>query len=64
LGEGDRFDGPTRFFAGGQSNYIEPGDHAVIRKHFPRVQIVTLAESGHNPHMEARAAFVRAVLEP
>jgi esterase len=63
LGAGERFDGPTRFFAGGQSNYIEPGDHVVIRNYFPHAEIVTLAESGHNPHMEARAAFVRAVLE-
>jgi esterase len=59
---GDRFAGPTRFIAGGKSRYVEPGDHAVIRAHFPSAQIEVIADVGHNPHMEARAAFVAAVL--
>jgi pimeloyl-ACP methyl ester carboxylesterase len=58
----DRFAGPALFLAGEKSNYIEPGDHAAIRTHFPAAQISTIAGSGHNPHMEARPAFVAAVL--
>lgn len=61
---GDRFTGPVRFIAGGKSTYIEPADHATIRAHFPAADIVTIAESGHNPHMETRAEFVAAVLAP
>ncbi len=57
----DRFAGPVRFIAGGKSNYIEPGDGAAIAAHFPAADRVTIAESGHNPHMEARGAFVAAV---
>ncbi|MBL9186331.1 MAG: alpha/beta fold hydrolase [Opitutaceae bacterium] len=64
LAAGDVFPGPTRFIAGGKSAYVESTDHAVIRAHFPAADIRTIAESGHNPHMEARAAFVAAVLEP
>ncbi len=60
----DQFAGPTRFIAGGKSDYIEPADHSIIRHHFPAVEIVTVSESGHNPHMETRAAFVAAVLAP
>jgi pimeloyl-ACP methyl ester carboxylesterase len=58
---GDRYEGETLFVAGGQSDYIRPEDHAGIRTHFPESRIATLAESGHNPHMDAREAFVRAL---
>jgi pimeloyl-ACP methyl ester carboxylesterase len=58
----DRFEGPAHFIAGGKSDYIAAGDEAVIRAHFPAAHLTTIAESGHNPHMEARAAFVAAVL--
>ena len=59
----DRFAGPVRFIAGGKSSYIEAGDQAAISTHFPAAEVRTIAESGHNPHMEAREAFVTAVLE-
>lgn len=62
LGPHDRFAGPARFIAGGKSSYIEARDHGVIRTHFPAAAILTLADSGHNPHLEARAAFGAAVL--
>jgi esterase len=62
LHPGDRYDGPTRFVAGANSNYIEPSDHTTIRAHFPKAQIATLPGCGHNPHMEARGAFVAEVL--
>ena len=62
LREEDRFAGPVRFIAGEKSNYIEPPDQVVIRRHFPAAEIVTVAGSGHNPHMETREAFVAALL--
>ncbi len=58
----DQFVGPTRFIAGGKSDYLEVADHAVIRRHFPAAEIVTVVGSGHNPHLEVREAFVSAVL--
>ena len=63
LRETDRYPGPVRFIAGGKSTYIEVADHAMIREHFPAAEIVTIANSGHNPHMETREAFVATVLE-
>lgn len=59
----DRFDGPTAFIIGGRSRYVEEGDGEKIRRHFPQAQMRTIPEAGHNPHMDAREAFVRAVLE-
>ena len=61
MGPSDRYGGPTLFVAGGKSGYIKPGDEALILAHFPNARITTLPESGHNPHVEAREAFVRAV---
>lgn len=62
LEPGDRYAGPTRFIVGGRSQYVRPTDHTGIRRHFPAAEIVTIADAGHNPHMDHRAAFVQAVL--
>ncbi|MDP1580937.1 MAG: alpha/beta fold hydrolase [Candidatus Didemnitutus sp.] len=58
----DRYEGPVLFIVGGKSDYVAADDHAAIRQYFPAARLETIAESGHNPHMDARAAFVRAVL--
>ena len=63
LRDSDRYPGPVRIIAGGKSNYVEAADHRAIQAHFPSAEITTLASSGHNPHMEAREAFVAAVLK-
>lgn len=62
LAAGESWEGPTRFVRGGKSNYIRDEDVATIHAHFPRADVSTLPESGHNPHFEARAGFVEAVL--
>ncbi|MGA0133170.1 MAG: alpha/beta fold hydrolase [Opitutales bacterium] len=54
--------GPTRFIRGGKSGYVRDEDVAAIRGHFPSADVVTLPDSGHNPHFDARAGFVDAVL--
>ena len=61
LGPGDQFVGPSLFVACAGSAYVRPGDVDTIRGHFPSARIKTLAGCGHNPHVEARDAFVRAV---
>lgn len=61
LGAEDRYTGPTLFVLGGRSRYAEAGDHGIIRKHFPAAQIEVIADSGHNPHMDAREEFVQVV---
>ena len=58
----DRFGGDTLFILGGKSRYVKATDHEAIRSHFPNVSIETIAASGHNPHMETRAEFVRLVV--
>ena len=57
----DRFSGPTLFIVGGRSRYVSATDHALIVGHFSAARVETIGESGHNPHMEARAAFVALI---
>ncbi|MDB6167827.1 MAG: alpha/beta hydrolase fold [Verrucomicrobia bacterium] len=58
LGPDDRFDGEALFVVGGKSRYVKTEDHSGILAHFPRAKIAVIAEAGHNPHMDAREAFV------
>jgi pimeloyl-ACP methyl ester carboxylesterase len=57
------FNGRTRFIRGGKSNYISDADIILIKKHFPLADMITLPESGHNPHFDSRTGFVDAVLK-
>jgi pimeloyl-ACP methyl ester carboxylesterase len=57
----DRFGGPARFVVGGRSGYVRADDRAGIVLHFPAATLEILPDSGHNPHMEARKAFVGSV---
>lgn len=57
----DQFAGATLFVTGGKSRYVTAEDHAAVRRHFPAAEIVTMPDAGHNPHMEAREAFVATV---
>jgi pimeloyl-ACP methyl ester carboxylesterase len=57
LSEDCTFAGPTLFVRGGKSRYIADGDLAAIGRIFPAAKLVTIANAGHNPHMETRAEF-------
>lgn len=59
---GQVYAGPARLIRGGRSDYVTDADLAVFRAHFPAGDTVTLPESGHNPHFDARSGFVEAVL--
>lgn len=62
LAPGQRFTGPARLIRGGRSDYVRDEDLPAFRERFPSGDVVTLAESGHNPHFDARSGFVDAVL--
>ena len=57
----DRFAGPALFIAGGKSRFLLAADHAPISAHFPNARFEAIPGAAHNPHMETREAFVRAV---
>lgn len=62
IGPEDRFEGPALFVLGETSDFVRKEDQAEIRRHFPAVRIETIAGAGHNPHVEAKEEFVRAVI--
>jgi pimeloyl-ACP methyl ester carboxylesterase len=60
LAESGGFTGPTLFIRGGRSRYVKDEDLARIAGVFPASRVETIAEAGHNPHMESRAEFCAA----
>lgn len=61
LPEGATYAGPARLVRGGKSDYVRDDDLPLWRARFPAGDVVTLPESGHNPHFDARSGFVEAV---
>ncbi len=55
------FPKPCLFIRGSDSNYIEPSDWPEIKTCFPQAQLVTIAGSGHWPHVDNKAAFLAAL---
>jgi len=64
LAPGDKFSAPTLFVVGGKSRYVDvAADRVCIEAAFPSARIAIIADARHNPHMDSRVEFVRAVLE-
>jgi pimeloyl-ACP methyl ester carboxylesterase len=59
---GQSYQGPTRLIRGGMSNYVLDEDIPHFLQYFPHGDVVTLSDSGHNPHFDARSGFLDAVL--
>ena len=56
-----RYDGPTLFLRGGDSDYIREADFARIQELFPQAEIQTIAGHGHWLHYTAGEQFLKAV---
>lgn len=59
--EEERFLGPTQFVIGERSGYVEEVDKEKIQSYFPKVFFSTIAEAGHNPHIEKKDALLEAL---
>ena len=57
----EKYTKPCLFIKGGQSNYIQDIDHALIRSLFPEANIVSLNDSGHLPHIQQADEFFEYV---
>lgn len=62
LPAGATFAGPARLIRGGKSDYVRDEDLPLWRARFPAGDVVTLPESGHNPHFDARSGFLGALV--
>jgi esterase len=63
LPENTRYEKPTLFIAGSQSDYIQNQDHTVIKQHFPKARIETIQGAGHWVHAEKPEAVVQLLKE-
>ncbi|AJR03204.1 alpha/beta fold hydrolase [Siansivirga zeaxanthinifaciens] len=52
----------TLFLRGDRSEYIGVGDESIIKTHFPKATIVTIANAGHWLHAENPTDFFDAVM--
>jgi len=56
------FEKETLFLRGDRSEYIGESDEAIIQRHFPNSEIVTIANAGHWLHAENPKDFYEAVI--
>lgn len=57
----DKFEGPTLFLRGENSDFINNDDYPNIYKHFPKVIIIEFPHTGHNIHIENTLGLVNAL---
>jgi esterase len=55
------FDKPACFIRGSRSSFINEDDRGLIREHFPRAEVRTIANAGHWAHIDAPEEFYRVV---
>ena len=58
---GKRFGGPTLFLRGSNSDFIIDEDGPKMESHFPNYILMTIANAGHNVHVDNPKAFETAV---
>ncbi len=58
LPEGEKYEGPTLFLAGANSNYIQQKDMADMERFFPNYELEFIADAGHWLHAEQPHAVV------
>ena len=63
LPDGAKFNKPTLFIRGGNSNYIQDADFETIKKHFPKANFSTIPKAGHWLHAENPKLFYEKSLE-
>ncbi len=59
----DSYPFPTLVIRGGKSKYVQEEDLELLKQHFPKLEVVTLANAGHWLHAEAPKEFLEAVQE-
>ena len=63
LPENARFENPTLFIRGGNSNYILDSDFEAIKKHFPNAEFKTIPNVGHWIHAEKPQEILELTLK-
>ena len=56
-----RYGGPALLIRGGRSDFVADGDAEAMREWLPQLRESTVADAGHNVHVENREGFLRAL---
>ncbi|HEA31294.1 MAG TPA: alpha/beta fold hydrolase [Leeuwenhoekiella sp.] len=62
LSDDAHYPGETLFLRGAKSTYVKDEDADLIKKHFPKSQIITVPKAGHWLHAENPEFFYREVI--
>lgn len=57
----DQYAGPVLLIRGERSDFVSPGDGAVMRQWLPTIQEVIVPQAGHNVHVENRKGFLEVL---
>ena len=60
---GRQFTGPTYFFKGGKSAYINPAHLDYYKSIFPQAQLILIEDAGHWLHAEQPERFLAALMQ-
>ena len=58
-----RYEGPALLVACGRSSYVRDEDRALMKRYFPAVQVRTIPEADHWPHISTPAALEKTLHE-
>src|SRR5699024_991377 len=61
ISDDETFEGNTLFIKGAESGYIEDDDRLLLKRHFPKSQLVTIKNAGHWVHAEQAEEFYQVV---
>lgn len=61
LPEETRYDGPVLFIKGQESGYISDTDGELLKRHFPKSQLIAIKQAGHWVHAEKPDEFYKSV---
>lgn len=57
----DCYSGPVTWIRGANSRFVKDEDTQTMRHYFPKVELVTIADAGHNVHFDQPQDFCRAI---
>lgn len=61
ISDEETYEGQTLFIKGAESGYIEDNDRMLLKRHFPKSQLVTIKNAGHWVHAEQAEEFYQVV---
>lgn len=56
------FEGSALFIRGDRSEYVQEADISIIKRHFPKAEVVTVPDAGHWVHAENPVGFMNALI--